>query len=159
MPQPRAFGTWYFRGNRPAGTQPWVLFIASAPDIIIGGAGNDGYAFVWSVSGYLEVYRLSADTSFSVITSVGAFAADTEYEILISRSVAGVFTFYGRGGAYTVWTKLAGVGAATNPCTNTVHTTSRYIMHSGAVGSFMKDFRHFIGDMTPDEFEAMGLGT
>jgi hypothetical protein len=59
-------------------------------------------------------------------TAVGYLTNNIDYEFAISRSTAGVFTVYVKGGVFTNWTQVV-VATGSNPVTDNIHTSSKFL--------------------------------
>jgi hypothetical protein len=148
MQQPRAFGSWYLQAKKSAdGNVLDTHVIASAKSV-----SGSGYVIRIAADESVALLRWTSGASgATVFTSSPSYVAvGTSYELLLRRSVAGVFTLWIKGGAYTTWTQV-GTG------TDTTHTSSVWAVADPDASDELRDFRHFVGDMTPTEAEAMEL--
>ncbi len=127
-PSTKAYGTWVFELNKGAATAPRLGIIASDCDAE-GGATQNGY-FVYTDSlERIGIRRITNGSATNIMyTNSGYYDPNTDYQFAFSRSYAGVFTLYIKGGAFTEWTLVDVTGGTgTNPDTDTTHTTSQYM--------------------------------
>lgn len=155
--QRAAYGSWYFRLKHADASS--TIFV---PIGTVAAAWNDaaqnGYLFQLHSDEKIYFYRLAAGVSAPTLfsTAAGYVAAGTEYEFLLTRTVAGVFTLYIKGGAFTDWTTVS-AATGSNPVTDTTYTTSAWAVADLDAADELRDFRHYQGAMTAAEFEALGL--
>jgi hypothetical protein len=111
-----------------------VEFIKSSND---NAYGPSGYLLHLSSGWTITTYVVTAGAP-GVVTSDNIPGAPAEYEVLITRTSAGAFKFYMRGGTYLVWTLLANF-------TNNTHVTSVAfaVNFVTAVGSYISDLTFF----------------
>ncbi|HDZ37885.1 MAG TPA: LamG domain-containing protein [Marinobacter sp.] len=143
-PQPDAFGTFRFKFNKAAASNLFWGFIASTP-AAWNDAAMDGYQLQVNADERVAIRRINSGGATVLFASaVGYVVAGTDYEIAITRTLAGVFKAYILGGAYTAWT-LIGTSAP-----DVTHVTSVYAATEAAVGDLtnMVDMQ-FHGELAP----------
>jgi hypothetical protein len=75
-------------------------------------------------------------TPLNKFTTSTAFTHSTWYKIKITRTTAGITTYYALGGTeYPSWTIIPPVGGTGNPFTDTSITTSAYFVMLFAAGT------------------------
>lgn len=130
-PQQAAYGTWEWTCYKSSDVNVSVIpFIAN----IIGTYNTalfNGYSLGLISDESIGILKTtSGSPGYSIRTGPGYIANSTWYTIRITRSFAGVFTMWIKGGAYTNWTF---VGSATD----TAHTLSNYQVLSLGVGDMV----------------------
>lgn len=136
VPSTRAYGTWEFTLQHSGASTTRAVFLSGA----IGTAGPGYYLEIDSSEAVKIVEQPGATTHFS--TTTGYVAAATDYEFRITRTLAGEFTTYIRGGAYSDWTLVA-ADTGTNPFTDTTHTASSYFCVDLDAGDKAKNVQSF----------------
>jgi len=135
IPSTQAYGTWEFDFYKGADANRIdVAFINDRKSHATN--SNNGYYFV---AHSLEVlYLVENNTTanhpiFSTVTDY--FDSYTFYRIKITRTKAGVFTVYIKGGSFgnDNWTTVV-TDVGDNPDTDTTHTTSKYFVIKFATG-------------------------
>lgn len=151
IPLLRAYGTFQFDLYNN-GVNSDVLFIADT----VGGptaTGQDGYHVRFSSTQSLSLRESTNGSAASLSVSSGSYvAATTKYSIRVTRTAAGVFTYYVRGGAYTSWTTIDSSGAGTNPVTDTTTTSSKYFVCDIDAGDKISNIKIFEGVLSPTDF-------
>ena len=127
--QDKAYGTWEFDVNK--GADGNALVIAFINDLA-SRSSNDGYEIELGVTETIYlVERIDGAYNPLFITAASYIAINTDYRIKITRSLAGVFTVYIKGGTFgwDDWTTVSVAGGSgTNPVTDTTYTTSNYLV-------------------------------
>jgi hypothetical protein len=136
--QTSAYGTWVGEVYcNTAGTVIWP-FIATKKGSR-DATGQNGYYFVITAAGAVALgISINGTPSSAMLSSALSYVAiQTVYKIAISRTLAGVFTLYIKGGAFTNWTLVTVGGSCSNPtAASTTYTTSLY---QNAVGTVAGD--------------------
>ena len=122
--QDKAYGTWEFDFNKGAdGNTVKIIFLANVNN------GDNNYS-IWFRNTENIQFRES-DGTIHFDTAASYIAINTDYRIKITRSLAGVFTVYIKGGAFgwSSWTLVSTAGGSgTNPVTDNTYTTSNYLV-------------------------------
>lgn len=142
--QPDSFGSYRFKFNKAAGSDLFWVFIASAPAAWNDGAQN-GYQLQVDNTEKVALQKVTAGVAANLfVTGIDYVVAGTDYEILITRTTAGVFKAYILGGAYTAWT-LIDTSAA-----DVTHVTSAFAVTEADAGDLtnLKD-EQYQGVITP----------
>jgi len=124
--QDKAYGIWEWDFNK--GTDAGYTEIYFINDIA--GSPNDGYRFMIYSGEQLYLSRKDDGITTNLFTTVASYIAiNTDYRIKITRSLAGIFTMYIKGGSFgwDDWTTVA-VNLYSNPATDNTHTTSSYFL-------------------------------
>lgn len=130
IPSKTAYGTWEFDYYKGADNNSSAISIIDSNRII---DDLGGYRIEFNVAEYISLIR----SSFIELnkTANSYFSINTWYRIKITRSVAGVFTLYIKGGAFvpTVgqngWTLVSTTGGiGTNPVTSIALTSTNYLV-------------------------------
>lgn len=144
MPFTNSSGTWIFDVNKADASNPSVLFIAD----VIGAenaTGQDGYSILLSDAEAVTLRESVNGTPTTLFASASSYIAhSTNYKIAVSRSSAGEFVVYIKGGVYTNWTLVAAATGA-NPITDTTAKTPKYIVFDLDAGDKMSNIRYFQG--------------
>jgi hypothetical protein len=132
IPQPNAFGTWYFRiKTAPAAvTEGYVLFVASSPGSYSVATQNGYMFYLFGTQSFL--FRTSAGAPASLVASAaGQIAANTEYEVCVNRRPSDCrFTCWMRGGGFgTTWTQVWQLA-------DTTHVTSAWMSQGCSIASY-----------------------
>lgn len=130
-PQKSAYGTWTWEFKFSA-VYHLQMFIASTK--LYNTAPNNGY-LLYGNAGSFIFYREDNGANVGLLTllAAGSLVANTNYKIVVTRSKAGAFTFYIKGGVYAVWTNLGSVADTTYSISNywitqtTEYTRSMYV--------------------------------
>jgi len=125
LPSNLAYGTYEFSVYKGADANAtYVQFIAPQSSFVVAS----------SIGGYdirltaLEALVLVATANTSLTTSANAYIQNfTWYNIKITRTQAGVFTTYIKGGTFGNDYVLLSASSGTNPATYTNYTTSNFI--------------------------------
>ena len=131
IPSKQAYGTWEFDWYKGSdSTVPMFNFMVSKASAYNQNS-NNGHMFYVSVNEGLILYRITASglVATNLSTANSYITINTWYRIKITRSLAGVFTVYIKGGTFgnTSWTLVSVTGGSgANPFTNINHTTSEY---------------------------------
>jgi len=127
--QDKAYGTWEFDVNKVGADNRIILsFIRSNT----AGAVNNGEGYALDINNNEEVklHRVN-EGSYTVLfeTAASYIAINTDYRIKITRSLAGIFTVYIKGGTFgwDDWTTVV-ADSGTNPVTDNTYTTSNYLV-------------------------------
>ena len=119
-----AYGTWEFDFNKGgAGNDLQIGFIND--NIEIGDYGE--YRLDFNEDESIGFYKSGAAILFT--TAASYISINTDYRIKVTRSLAGVFTVYIKGGSFgwDDWTTVV-ASTGTNPVTDTTYTTSSYFV-------------------------------
>ena len=123
--QDKAYGTWEFDVNKGAdGNTVKVHFIETETD-----GSESGYAIRFSND--KRIYLRVAGEPYNLFyTAASYILINTDYRIKVTRSLAGVFTVYIKGGTFgwDDWTTVVAGGGGSNPVTNNDYTTSNYLV-------------------------------
>jgi len=127
--QDKAYGTFTFDVNKGADENtPYYEFIS---DVSTSFPFN-GYYFVFTSDEAIRLYRRTGHNSDILFYSADSYITiNTDYRIKITRSLAGVFTMYIKGGTFgwDDWTTVSTAGGSgTNPVTDNTYTTSNYLV-------------------------------
>lgn len=122
IPSKQAYGTWEFSWYKGAdGTQPVIALLS--PNL---------YDFIVDSSEYLALRKTGSRLFW---TTNSYISNNTWYRVKITRTTAGVFTLFIKGGAfiptegYNGWTLVSTSGGfGTNPVTDTTYTSSNYFV-------------------------------
>ena len=123
--QDKAYGTWEF---------DIYNYDTSVVKIISNGfvSGSvQGYDIVIGSTGYVKLRILNDGALELFNTGTSYISANTDYRIKITRSLAGVFTAYIKGGTFgwDSWTTVSVAGGSgSNPVTDNTYTTSNYLV-------------------------------
>lgn len=130
-PAQAAYGEWVFSFSKQETSTMDIYPIASEKGLYTD-AVFAGYMFRASGTEALVLYRCNGAGAAAALffTGVSYVSAATWYSIRITRTAAGLFTMWIKGGTYTVWTL---VGSATD---NT-HTTSNYMVIDNDAGDMV----------------------
>ncbi len=124
--QDKAYGTFEFSVNKGAdGNLHYTEFIADSND-----KSGDGYFFYVSNTEAVRLYRRDDGSGTIIMSSADSYVTiNTDYRIKITRSLAGVFTVYIKGGAFgwDDWTTVV-ADSGSNPVTDNTYTTSNYLV-------------------------------
>lgn len=145
-PETRAFGTVYFKAIKATDASDFNILFNSSVIGNYSATGQNGYLFTLNNLEGIGFYRiLNASVAALFVTSVGYIQNGVEYEYAISRSLAGVFTAYIRGGAFTNWTNIVALSGA-NPVTDIGHLTNKFFsISTTGIGDKISDIRHYQG--------------
>jgi hypothetical protein len=148
------FGSWHikFKTGSIANLGQYIIVCAGAKSA--SNASIQGYAVLILSSGAIRLYREST-TLFT--TADGLISVNTEYEFWLTRTVAGVFTLWAKGGIWATWTL---VPAAANPtAADLTYTTCRYtgVGRVAATDTKHQGPVHYPGEMLPSEAIPRGL--
>ena len=144
VPSTQAYGEWYFDYYR-ANTSVYSFFgfISNSTGVQNGGTVT-GYVLDHNSGGVLRLTkRVNGAGTLLFTTATNYIAVGTKYSFKITRSVAGVFTVYIKGGAYgNIWTIIS-VATGSNPATDNTTQTSLYfaIQEFNAVGDQYSNVR------------------
>jgi hypothetical protein len=127
---PYAFGTWEFDLYKVLDNSELRVLLMSSASALVTDASVDGYQFRLNSSERVAFSRIDTGTDTALGYSASDYIAlSAWYTIRITRTTAGVFTMYIKGGAYTSWTQVdVSGGGGTNPVTDTTHTASTYFV-------------------------------
>ena len=130
IPSKTAYGTWEFDLYKGADTNVMQVGFINKNTAVVGAGSyrldfkaDEAISFIKTSEGVINV------------TATSYFANNTFYRVKITRTPAGIFTFYIKGGSFTPtagqggWTliSMAG-GSGTNPTTDNVYPTSNYLV-------------------------------
>lgn len=144
---PQAYGAWYFKVLRADDVgNVYVPLVLSVPKSLSDSAQN-GYLFnLYNPTGsrIVAIRRITAGAGGNIIQVADANEAGVGYEVFITRTsvdsvagIAGLFTLWMRGGAYTGWSLL---GSAVN---STYTTSVCLVGFIGRAGSYISDYCMF----------------
>ena len=122
IPSKQAYGTWEFDVYKGAdANQIYINFISS-------GRQSPLYQFYIYTDERIYFERIGGSSRF--YSAISYISIKTWYRIKITRTTAGMFTLYIKGGAFgTNWTLVStSGGSGTNPVTDTTYTTSNYFV-------------------------------
>ena len=120
----RAYGTWEFDIYKGADDNSITgYFIYDGLNI----AAGNGYVIRIRDNEGIALYKDTSGFDILFLTAVSYIANNTWYRFKITRTTAGVFTVYIRGGAFgdDSWTTVV-TDSGTNPVTDNTYTTSAY---------------------------------
>jgi len=134
-----AFGTWEFDLYKVLDTSELRVLLMSSASALVTDASVDGYQLRLNSAERVAFSRIDTGTDTALgYTAADYIALSTWYTIRITRTTAGVFTMYIKGGAYTSWTQVdVSGGGGTNPVTDTTHTASTYFVVDADGGNDM----------------------
>jgi hypothetical protein len=143
-----AFGTWYLRMNKKVKASSVQLFVSVDKVGSYDVALSTGYLVYIGTGNAVALYKVAAGTPALLATTANDYiAADTEYEICVTRDYLGVFNLYVKGGAYAAWTLAL-------TATDTTYATSNFInFFSDGVTDKIRDLRVFAGALDPTKGE------
>ena len=124
--QDKAYGTWEFDVNKGTSHSfPTVGIISDNVQDLVSTNGNN-YHFLFNSEERIYL-RKGIFNLFK--TGASYIAINTDYRIKITRSLAGVFTMYIKGGTFgwDDWTTVV-ADSGTNPVTDNTYTTSNYFV-------------------------------
>jgi len=126
--QDKAYGTWEFDFNKVGdGHVIRIQFISDDIDYATG----EGYMLAISSNEGIYLYSADGIGGFPTLfgTAVSYTTINTDYRIKITRSLAGVFTVYIKGGTFgwDDWTTVV-ADSGSNPVTDNTYTTSSYLV-------------------------------
>ncbi len=130
FPSKQAYGIWEFdisktQGNAGIG----ITFINNK----ITNTSNNGYTIYINSSEQLDFGRYSSGVFTRLALSTSAYLEDNKiYRVKITRTIAGVFTIYIKGGNYGNVYQLMTVSSGNNPSTDNTHTSSIYCVIAGS---------------------------
>ena len=120
--QDKAYGTWEFDVNK--GADGNIIYLPFISDRAGGGIDPLGYLIYINTDEAIWLRRTNAGSATSLFATANSYITiNTDYRIKITRSLAGVFTMYIKGGAYG-WDDWTTVGTGTD---NT-YTISNYLV-------------------------------
>jgi len=129
--QDKAYGTWEFDVNK-GGADDILTIIFINDNIETFTSNKNSYYFQIYSNEALYFSRYSEGSEQSLFyTAASYIAINTDYRIKITRSLAGVFTVYIKGGTFgwDSWTTVSVAGGSgTNPVTDNTYTTSNYFI-------------------------------
>ena len=160
----QAYGTWEFDFYK--GTQANFVFnYFINADTTISGGTSDGYEIYFNDAERIWFSKKVAGVETTLVKTASSYISNsTWYRLKVTRSTAGVFTMYIKGGVYgdidgSTWTTVDVTGGAgTNPFTDTTHTTSAYMVADLDVGDKIRNVHTDNGFFAPTEFTD-GTGT
>lgn len=125
MPFKFAYGTWEFDIYKDGENNIiGIRFVLGLNEIPL---KNTYYINIYNTE-LIEFYVRDTSTSTKLFTTTTSYISNkTLYRIRITRSLANVFTFYIKGGAFADWTLISvSGGSGTNPVTDSSFTTSNF---------------------------------
>jgi len=128
IPSKQAYGTWEFDWYKGADSNALLIYLINSntkvPDSAIG-----AYRVYYTSAEKFEFSKHNLATPSTLISTVASYLnINNWYRIKITRSLAGVWTAYIKGGNNT-WITISVVGGSgTNPVTDNTYTTSEYIL-------------------------------
>ena len=146
----QAYGTWQWDYVKvAAGSVVQFDFVNTQHD----GDGN-GYRLRVNASEAINFQRIASGGSTTLATSSNAcIVTATKYTFRVTRNLEGVFTWYIKGGAYAVWTKIDASVTGTNPVTDSTYTTGDHFSFeiSTAAGDKISNIKCWEGVLDPIE--------
>jgi len=121
--QDKAYGTWEFDVKENTGLRIYPI-MSTIDD------SGDGYRFRILSTESVQFGRYDSGSHSILFATIASYVdANTDYRIKITRSLAGVFTVYIKGGSFgwDDWTTVV-ADSGTNPVTDTTYTTSSYFV-------------------------------
>jgi hypothetical protein len=155
--QTNAYGTFVLEFQIDTlADEMYLTFIADAKESR-DGANQDGYYMVVAGDGRVGVGEtVSGSLTSKGLSAAGYVALNTPYKYAISRSLAGIFYQYIKGGIYTNWTLVSAVGGlGSNPFTDTTTTSSKYLTAYLAAGNKFRLLGIHQGLLTTPELSAI----
>lgn len=142
VPLVKGFGTWQFDFNKLTELGAGEFNINTLP-----GGGGDGYKITVTSSERLQLERVDAGVDANLfLTAAGYVANNTDYSLRLTRSDAGLFTLYIKGGAYTDWTTVDTATDTTYSLMNALCLTS-----VGTASIKFTNVLHWDGVVTPND--------
>jgi Concanavalin A-like lectin/glucanases superfamily len=126
IPSNTAYGTWEFDVYKSGS-----IYMPIISDGYLGDIQNDGYLLNIRSTGSIYFRKTGGSSTIFFTTAASYMTNDTDYRIKITRSSAGVFTVYIKGGEFgwDSWTLVdVSGGSGTNPVTDNTYTTSSYFV-------------------------------
>jgi len=131
IPSKQAYGTWEFDWYKGADSNALLVYLinsnAKVPDSAIG-----AYRAYFTNAEKFEFSRHNLAAPITLLSTAAAYLTiNTWYRVKITRTLAGVWTAYIKGGAFgnNTWTTISVAGGSgTNPVTDNTYTTSEYIL-------------------------------
>ncbi len=130
-PSTKAYGTWEFslyKGGASNSFYSGFISDSNAAEI-----ASNGYSLIFYSDEGIWFYKNNIGSENLLNnTAASYFAINTWYRLKVTRTTAGVFTFYIKGGAFgsESWTLVDVTGGSgTNPVTNNTYTTSAYFVN------------------------------
>jgi len=142
-------GTWEWDIFHHASSSGTVIFMAS-----VAGQETAGAQYGYSINlGTTEAFSLRELVNGAVglrcYTSNGYISENTWYSFRVTRSPAGQFTMYIKGGAFTSWTLINPDLFGPNPYTDISTTTSKYFVLDLDAGDKFCNLRQLTGVVPP----------
>jgi hypothetical protein len=154
--QDRAYGTFVFEANKSDGGQPYFMFVSDTAGTEAA-TGQDCYDILLTSGESVRLRRAVAGVGANLAYTVDSYVShSTDYKLAVSRSHAGAFTLYVKGGAFTQWTLVDMTGGTgTNPTTDTSTTSSRHFVVDLDAGDKFRFLGVYEGVLTINELEAL----
>jgi hypothetical protein len=149
MPSTQAYGTWTCSVYHTTGDE-YFAFASNCKDL---GLASRNVCSILLTGTTLSLYRFGPSSSTVLMRSTSCIETGKKYKLGITRSSAGAFTVYIKGGAYLDWTKVTAT-SGTNPVTDATYTTSANCVLStspAASGGGFADFAFFAGALTIEQ--------
>jgi hypothetical protein len=130
IPSNQAYGTWEFDLYKGTDESDLSVCLISDKNIPFGNGGN-GYSIQFHDLESIMFRRITNGSTPLLFSSGSDYINNnTWYRIKITRSVAGVFTVYIKGGSFGDDYVLVSTtsGSGTNPVTHNTYTTSNFFV-------------------------------
>jgi hypothetical protein len=137
----QAYGTWEFDVYKASDASSlWVILTSNDKSPLTIG----GYDLRISSS---EAVQLASTASLYLFESAVSYVnINTLYRFKVTRTHAGVFTVYIKGGSFgSDWTLVSAEGSGTNPVTNASYTTSEYSGINAFANDQVSNFKYTKG--------------
>jgi hypothetical protein len=139
-----AYGTWKITQDR-AIQNATAIYSVTGTERMWNSSGNDGFVLRHRlVTDELALVRITNGSAVAFVggSAVSGVPYDPRYDFTITRSGAGAWVVYIKGGTYTDWTSII-------TGTDATHTTSVYINGSYNAGDRLYLDRQFAGVVVP----------
>jgi hypothetical protein len=110
-PQEAAYGQWEWSFYKGAAGNLLEYYLVASTTGLWGAAGQNVYLAAIGVTGYIGLVRRSpggASDAWIFLTGNGLISAGYWYSVKVTRTFAGVWAYYIKGGTYTNWTYIGG---------------------------------------------------
>jgi len=143
-PSDQVSGTWVWDWYMNTFASEGVVIFLSNIVGMYNTAGISGYMVYHAGGAITRFYRISAAVPSQIFPTAFTPANNQKYSFCVTRTLAGLFTLYVKGGAYADWTSL-GSG------TDATHWTSAYFNASlwGQIGEKISNLQFYRGGLDP----------
>ena len=120
--QQRAYGVWEFSLYKGAAGNLLEYYLVASTTGLWGAAGQNVYLASIGITGYLGICRRGpggASDAWVYLSGNGLVSAGNWYNFRVTRTYAGVWALWTKGGTYTTWTYIGGG-------TDNTYTSSAY---------------------------------